>query len=216
MTGYGHSRYLLSGLLHCGQCGARMTIMSGASAAYYRCSAQRKGGSCESVRSIREEQVRTGILGQLRRQLQTPDVVAYVRQRIIKRLGEQVPRCQAELDRHRQQLKETRARIKSLIDYLAEGESTHVKSALRDLEAQARAQKATIAALKRQAKQPLPRPDVGRLTAAVFELDRRLRDDVQQGREHLRRLFGNGLQLVMTEDGCEVHAPILGVLALPG
>ncbi len=52
------NHFVLSGLMYCGECGAPMTIHAGTSARYYRCSDQKKRGTCSNRLALREDVAR--------------------------------------------------------------------------------------------------------------------------------------------------------------
>src|SRR5271166_671077 len=81
------NHYVLSGLLRCGVCGAPMTISAGTSAAYYRCSDQKKRGTCVNKLSLREDSARRLLVGALQDRYSRPSAIAYVRKRLTERLA---------------------------------------------------------------------------------------------------------------------------------
>jgi hypothetical protein len=79
-------------------------------------------------------------------------------------------------------------RIAALIAFIANGEkSAYVTTALRDLEAQARSDRATIDRLTKEAQMPLRLPSVDEISAAAYHLDRHLAGDPGEARTHLQR-----------------------------
>ncbi len=84
----------------------------------------------------------------------------------------------AGLKDHRDRLKRTEERIKGLVGFIADGDrSEYVVSTLRDLEAQAKAERAAIDRLHKEAQEPLRLPSIDEITAAVFRLDALLSGD---------------------------------------
>ena len=67
------ARYLFSGLLECGCCGAGYIMISDSR---YGCSANRNRGTCDNRKSIKRIDVEDRVLGGLRHQLMAPDLVA--------------------------------------------------------------------------------------------------------------------------------------------
>ncbi len=65
-------RYLLSGLLTCGCCGARYTMMS---KTHYGCSATRNRGTCTNRETIARKDVESRVLSGLQTQLMHPDLI---------------------------------------------------------------------------------------------------------------------------------------------
>jgi site-specific DNA recombinase len=181
--------YLLSGLLYCGACAAPMVVYGGR----YRCSHNRQRGTCDNRLMVREDLARDRLLAALRERLLSPSGIAHARKRLAERLGELSKGSTAEVAERRARLRRTEDRIRGLVAFIAEGDtSKYIRMTLTDLEAQADGEKAAIAEIERQARQPvrLPSPDV--LIDRVFYLQRRLAADPRVGREELRRLFEGG------------------------
>jgi hypothetical protein len=100
----------------------------------------------------------------LRERFSSPVHIGYLRKRIAELLGEASRSANLELTERRRRLERTEARIAKLIEFIAGGnDSSYVKDALRDLEAQARSEKDAIAAIEARAKAPvrLPTPVSG-------------------------------------------------------
>ena len=72
----GGARYLLSGLLVCGECGRRM-IAVGSAGAHYACSTRKQAGSaaCSNSIHVRREVAERAILDPIRAELLAPDAV---------------------------------------------------------------------------------------------------------------------------------------------
>jgi hypothetical protein len=66
-------RYLFSGLLECGCCSAGYIMISDSR---YGCSANRNRGTHDNRRSIKRNEIEERVLGGLKHQLMTPDLVA--------------------------------------------------------------------------------------------------------------------------------------------
>lgn len=131
------SAYLLSGLLVCDECNAPMSILAGSSATYYRCSTNRRKGTCKNDVSLRAGKLRPGILGALRARLRSKDGIAHVRQRIAEELRDYSRTMDAEIKTHRERIERTEAHVKGLVGFIADGDrSAAVVHGLRDLEGQ--------------------------------------------------------------------------------
>ncbi|HVY31269.1 MAG TPA: recombinase family protein [Polyangiaceae bacterium] len=186
--------YPLSGLLFCGCCGATMVVTRGTSALYYRCGDYKKRRTCNNKLGVKEELVRHRIFEALQERLGSPNAVEYLRKRIAAYLGEARREVNRELTDVRGRLARTEQRIAALIRFLADGDrSDYVAVTLRDLEAQARADKAAAAALEAQGSLPIELPT----PAVVAERAKNLRllfgsGDPIQVREALRRYFADG------------------------
>ncbi len=67
------ARYLLSGLMTCGRCGASYTLVG---TRHYGCAAARNKGNCDNRHTIRREVLEERVLGGLRDKLLHPDLIA--------------------------------------------------------------------------------------------------------------------------------------------
>ena len=191
------NNYILSGLLYCGACQAPMTIHAGTSARYYRCSDQKKRGTCANRLALREDVARRRILGAVRERYSSPASAGYMRKRFAERLGELSREVNAELSERRERLARVEEKMAGLADFIAGGErSDYITKTLHDHEAQAKQERAAIDGLVRQASKPvdLPSPDV--LLERALDLEALLAADPVRGREELKRLFDNGRLLV--------------------
>lgn len=186
--------YPLSGLLFCGCCGACMVVTRGTSALYYRCGDYKKRRTCSNKLGVKEEFVRHRIFEAIQERLSSPKAVEYLRKRIAEYLGEASREVNRELTDVRGRLARTEQRIAALIRFLADGDrSDYVAATLRDLEAQARADKAAVTALEARGSLPIELPT----PAVVAERAKNLRllfgsGDAIQVREALRRYFADG------------------------
>jgi site-specific DNA recombinase len=185
------THYLFSGLLFCA-CGAPMIIHGGAVPAY-RCPDHTKRGTCSNSLAVSEAVTRTRILAELRDKLLSPDGIGYARKKIAAQLGELARTRNVEVDDRRSRLERTEARIAGLVKFISEGDhSAYVRSTLLDLEAQAKAEKEAIAAIVREASEPIHLPSPAELERVVYDIDARLHQDPLAARELLRRLFKDG------------------------
>lgn len=197
------SSYLLSGILVCGMCKAPMTIHGGGGIHYCRCADYRTKGLCKNGQSVREEVVRARVLGAIRRQLRRKDGIKYVRARVAEQLGELSRRMEKELRDRKARLTRTEEQIASLISYIARGEqSDYIGKALRQFEAEAKTDKHEIARLTEALKASIQLPTVDDITALVFEIDDRLQQDPEVGRQILQQWFaGQEIRVVPHDDG---------------
>ena len=197
------SSYLLTGLLVCGECKAPMTIHGGSEYKYYRCSDYRTKGRCQNGISIREEVVRTRILGAIRRQLRSKNGIRYVRARVAEQLGDLTRRMEKELRERKARLGRVEEKIGRLISYIAQGEqSDYVTRTLRQLEAEAKADKHEIDRLAESLRAPIRLPSIDDITALVFEIDNRLQQDPEAGRYVLKQWFADKeIRIIPRENG---------------
>lgn len=145
--------YMLSGVLMCDECGFPMVVYAN-TRAYYRCSTHHTKGTCENDLKVREDFVRETTLGAIRDTLQSPGGIAHVRKHIAERLRDQSKELDAEVGEKRERLNRTEERISGLVSFIAEGErSEYVVAGLRDLEVQAKTDRAAIDRLQREASE---------------------------------------------------------------
>ena len=185
--------YPLSGVLYCGACGGPMIISGGSSRRYYNCGDARKRGICQNKLTLREDVAKGGVLSALRERFGSPSRVLYLRKRLAGRLGEMSRKANAELEDRRARLARTEERIHGLIKFISEGDhSDYVRTTLKDLEVQAKTEKASIKALLERAAVPIKLPSVELVVEKALALERMLLQNPTQGREQLRRLFEGG------------------------
>jgi DNA invertase Pin-like site-specific DNA recombinase len=182
--------YLLSGILHCGVCGAPMIINGGGATRYYRCADYAHRRTCSNGLGVRETIARQCILDAIRARLTSPEGIAHARKRVAERLGELGREHTAELQERRSRLARTEARIAGLVQFIADGDrSQAVVAGLHDLEAQAKTEREAITAIERQAQLPIRLPSPDDIMKVAFDLNTRLTRDPAAGREWLRRIL---------------------------
>jgi len=184
--------HLLSGILVCDDCGFPLTIYGG-DKRFYRCSTHHTKGLCKNDLRVREELLRAAIFDGLRAQLTSPHEMAYIRKCMAERLRDYSKGLEAEIKERRERLKRTEDRIKGLVAFIADGDkSDYVVSTLRDLEVQAKTDRAAIERIQREAQQPLRLPSLAEISGAVLNLNKSLTADPAQARARLRRWLKDG------------------------
>jgi site-specific DNA recombinase len=179
--------YLLSGVLVCADCGFPLTIYGGRTR-YYRCATHSGKGTCANDLRVREDVLRKTTLDAIRDALQDPKQIAHVRKEMALRLGSYSRGLDAEVKDRRERLGRTEDQIKGLVGFLANGDrSEYVVTTLRDLESHAKAERAAIERIQKEAQQPLRLPSVDELTAAVLRFDSLLAADPDLARARMRR-----------------------------
>lgn len=198
--------YLLSGLLVCGDCGARLIITGSKPSRVYRCGDHLKRGTCDSTISVREHAARHAIVETIRHMLGSKKAVAYMRQRAQTRLRE-VAREQLTASSQRERhLRVLEGKVANLVAFIAAGNaSAAVAAELAELEAQVAREKAALAALDATARMPDRLPAVDDVVGRVQDLGKLLTSDPKAGREALRaHLAGGQLVVNRMEDGSHV------------
>ncbi|QAX28721.1 recombinase family protein [Leisingera sp. NJS204] len=116
-------KYLLSGLLHCGLCGGKMTVAgSGKYKTYYCANAKEMGPSvCSGFRGLRESVAQPLVLSGLRRELMKPEAYEHFRQRFQKRLVESQGAAEERLRLHDARLHELETKERNLLKAIEDG-----------------------------------------------------------------------------------------------
>ena len=192
-TGAG-PKYLLSGLLRCGDCGASLVI---ADRRHYACSGRVHGGACSSTVRVNRTVVEAGILAGTKRELLRPEVIAEARRRILRAL-----KGSRERPVNQQRVAQLQREVANLADAIAAG-------ALRASPAIAtrlQAAEAELARLQVQAAKPAPKVATlpsgieGAWRQAVANLETVLAThDVARARTVLLDLIGE-IQVVATPE----------------
>jgi site-specific DNA recombinase len=189
--------------MFCGCCQAPMVICGGSSAKYYYCVAAKKRGTCDNKLSLREDVARTRILGALHERLTGPEAIRQLRKRIAQGLAKMSSSANSELATLHARLGRTEERVHGLIAFIADGDSSdYIRKTLQDLEAQAKSDKAAMAALKATAAKPIPLPRVQDIVNRALDLEAMVKADPLKGRAALRRYFEDGrIELEPQEQG---------------
>ena len=227
------TKFLLSGVVTCAECGFPLTIYGSKSGRYYRCNTNYAKGTCKSQIAVREPELRATCLDSIRGRLQSKAAVRdreqelsgehhlgerrrrrrlrlhlegieYVRRQMADRLKTWSRTIERDLAEHGERIKRNEDRIKGLVRFIADGDrSDYVVSTLRDLEVQVKADGAAVDRLERAARDPLQLPSLGEITRSVFDLDRLL------ARVKLRRWLRDGvIQVRPKHEGCDVRGSI--------
>jgi molybdopterin converting factor small subunit len=142
---------------------------------------------------LREDVARSRLLGFLRENLTGPKEVAFIRKTVAEVLGNLSRKTNAEIAERRQRLARTEERIAGLIQFIADGDrSDYVRVALRDLEAQAKMEKAAIADLEARRSEAVRLPSIEETVERAMLFEKNLLENPTAGREALRHLFEDG------------------------
>jgi hypothetical protein len=185
-----------------------MQISAGTSARYYRCSANRKRGTCTNGLAVKEHVARECILAAIGDALWNPGALEHIRAHVAERLGDLSRALDAELNDTRARLARTEERIRSIAMMQIDGDRSPTLATMRhDFEAQAVAERATIAGLETRAGEPIRLPLPQELAEdRILMLDalNEAKGDVLAAREQLRRLFAGDAVMLTPEDGVYV------------
>jgi site-specific DNA recombinase len=111
-------RHLLTGLAHCGSCGAPLASVG---KDYLACGAARRHGTCKNRHSIRRETVEALIIEALKHQLMAPDVVAEFVREFHAEVNRQQHVQQLGLAQKRREYDEVSRKLGGLIEAIADG-----------------------------------------------------------------------------------------------
>jgi DNA invertase Pin-like site-specific DNA recombinase len=122
-------RYLFSGALRCGLCGANMVISSGkAPNSFYGCPYHRKRGVCENKLVIKQSSLEEQLLGRMVASLRTPESLAQLHTDFIHQLAqaaeEETAATRQVLD-NQESLRKESAELSGTVERLTEAIATH-------------------------------------------------------------------------------------------
>lgn len=121
-------KYLLSGLLQCGQCGGNLTVAGSAKARRYYCAnAKEKGSSvCAGMPGLREDLAAETILCSLREHLLRDEAFQEFKTRYLHHMQHQEKGNGEALRLHDQRAKELEKKISNLMDAVENGQHSSV------------------------------------------------------------------------------------------
>ena len=184
--------HLLSGILVCDECGFPMSIY-GHDARYYRCSTAHSKGTCKNLLRPREDLIQRVLFDAIREQIRTPAQVERVQKEMAERIRDQKKNAGNEVKERRERLARTEERLGQLVNYIADGDRSElVVTKLRELEAEAKQDRAALEELTRVGREPLRLPSVEEISERVFNLERRLKGNVKIVKPCLQRWLKNG------------------------
>ena len=199
-TGRG-PKYLFSGLLKCGKCGANYTIASKTS---YACASYVNGRGCENDARIRRDVVETGLLAGIKQELLSDAHIKEVRRRVVKLMtAKKPPADQAKA------INKAEAEIANLTDAIANG----LLKSSPALAERLQAAEQELAKLKAMPSQP-PRGSVQQIMPRIVDQYRELVDDlaeslasvnIDRARAEIRKLVGN-IQVNATPEEIRLEA----------
>ncbi len=199
-TGRG-PKFLFSGLLKCGKCGASYTIASKTS---YACASHVGGRGCENDAYIRRDVVETGLLAGIKQELLSPGHIEEVRRRVVKLMtAKKPPADQAKA------IEKAEDEVANLTDAIANGllkSSPALAERLQAAEVELAKLKATIARPPRGSIQQMMPRIVDQYRELVDNLAESLASvNIDRARAEIRKLVGE-IQVNATPEEIRLEA----------
>ena len=196
-------KYLLSGLLRCAECRAYYIGVNGRE---YGCSSHRDGGNCSNAVRIRREHLEDMLLGDLRRDMLAPDVVAAMADEIEREYLAWVKSGQVHADQVPREVLEISAKIDRLRERIRAGDpdldGDELQAAVGRAEVKRRELQNSQPAAKASARVRAMLPKAAKLYTRQIELglagDER---EALKARVFLREAFGGEIKLEADADG---------------
>ena len=188
-------KYLLSGLLACGVCGASFVLRN---REHYCCASHWNGRACPNSMNVSRKVAEAVLLEGIRDDLRDPRVIAEVERRVRAALKQR----RAPKANHGRRIAELTSEVQNLVNAIAGG----MLKASPALAARLAATEAELARLQaeQQAKPAVSLivPDIGkRFLGLVDRLDEVLVAEPERGREELRGLLGERIRLAPDQSG---------------
>ena len=204
-------RYLFSGLLECGECQARMVIVSGRGRQKrgyprYGCPSHRYRGSCHNGLTIRQERLEEQLLGALEERLLKPEMMDYTLRRFREQLDQRLAEIQRDATRNslpalQRKHKELQEQAERLADAIGEaGHSPTLLSRLTRVESELARVEESMQAHKPFNPKGTEEEIRDFVTKNVLHLRHTLRGDVTAAKAALQTHMG---QLILTPKGTQ-------------
>jgi hypothetical protein len=207
-------RYLLSGLMKCGACGASYTKYG---KSRFACAALRDRGTCTNRLTVRSDEVESAILDGLKARLMQPDLFEEFAREFTTEVNRQRLADSAGFQQARQELDRINRQIERLIDAVAEGaDAKAFNDKIKELEAARPRLEAKLA--DAPAGQPLLHPNLAKIYRDKVERLSEAFRDPRQGREvfEIVRSLIKEVRLVPANGtlAIELAGDLAGILAL--
>lgn len=120
----GNKRYLLSGILVCGECGSSMTVVNSGRYSDYVCSGARAIGpeKCGNRRRLPRAVVETSLLSEVRSCLLDSEIISTITKRVNERIGSQQANGQQEISALQDRQQALESQVDRLLTALESGE----------------------------------------------------------------------------------------------
>lgn len=210
MVPTGRKTYLLSGLVHCGACGAPMAISGSERRTAYQCSSARSRGTCTERRTVREADLRAGVLREVAEVMRRPEVLAIAREAALEVLDAVRAGGATERAERSDRIARNMLAAKRVAAAIAAGTPHEtLQAVLGELEGQVREDRRALRALD-AAVASFELPTVEELVGAVDTLEAELAGiDVARARAALRGLVGGSLRVDWTSAGAVARGAVM-------
>jgi site-specific DNA recombinase len=183
----GHqSKYLFSGFLKCGKCGASIVVVSSGKVAgpRYGCLKAKRQYTCSNDIEMSLKKVETRLLDRLQAELQKPEVADYIVRQTMRR-SQEAPASGKKRDAVTKELERERKKLQNLVRALEDGEpSSTVLTAIRTREESIKRLDGQLGAM-----QPISAPRVAIEPARICQELANLQDLLGGSAERARPVF---------------------------
>ena len=207
-------RYLLSGLMKCGVCGANYTKYG---ASRFACAGARDRATCANRITVRGDDVENAILDGLKSRLMEPALFEEFAREFIAEVNKSRSEASSTKATMRRELERIDRQIKRLVDVILEGgDAQAINVKLKELEAEKSRLTRELATSPKE--EPLLHPNLAMIYRTRVDALEALFRDAEEGREAFETLRGLIEEVrIIPEDGeyrLELKGELAGILAL--
>jgi site-specific DNA recombinase len=207
-------RYLLSGLMKCGVCGANYTKYG---ASRFACAGARDRATCANGITVRGDDVENAILDGLKSRLMEPALFEEFAREFIAEVNKSRSEASSTKAAMQRELERIDRQIKRLVDVILEGgDAKPINVKLKELEAEKSRLTRELATSPKE--EPLLHPNLAMIYRSRIDALEALFRDTEEGREAFETLRGLIDEVrIIPEDGeyrLELKGELAGILAL--
>ncbi len=186
--------FMLSGLLHCAECGGRMVSSGGSARQYFACRRARSSGLCSNKHNVPVQLAEMGLLEKIREWLLAN--AETVRRAIVEGIRRRYAAKPTRAAAVASELADVDRKVKNLVAALAETGSSEVAATIRSLETRRHALREEAAGLK-ESVPVLPSPaEIARRVGSMVDL---VEAPPDAAREVVRRHLEDGKVLCVSK-----------------
>ena len=199
-----YPRHLLDGMLRCGNCNLRISLVSGKRGGYYGCAGATRH-ACNNRLTVCRAKAERIFLGALRDRLLDPAAIRYALLRVSAEVEKLSGDVADTLGRKQTELDEARKRLNNLVEFVTRGEasdSAAIAAAITAAEVRVSRLGAEVDALRTNDGPVFPVPSEEWIAERVGALQELLERRTPESARVLRRLLGKvSLKPVFPESG---------------